>query len=159
LGKRAAIDHMIWSIALPGCGQLLNGKIVKGLALLILEFLINHQSSLNKVIIASFQGNLEQAIQLTNYQWLMYYPCFYMFSIYDAYRDAANPSQPYSALPFAFAAFLATVGVIFSDKLKVYGVWIGPVWLPMFFCFVGIGIGVLIRTVLLKNMRSSVSIR
>jgi hypothetical protein len=153
LGKRAAIDHMIWSIALPGCGQLLNGKIVKGLVLLILEFLINQQSSLNGVIIASFQGNIEQAIQLTNYQWLMYYPCFYMFSIFDAYRDAANSSRPYSALPFASAAFLATVGVVFSDKVKVCGVWIGPVWLPMFFCFVGIGIGMLIRTVLLNQCR------
>jgi TM2 domain-containing membrane protein YozV len=34
-------ETLLWSIALPGFGQFLNGKYVKGLTLLFLEFLVN----------------------------------------------------------------------------------------------------------------------
>ncbi|MFP3415777.1 hypothetical protein SB773_30515, partial [Bacillus sp. SIMBA_074] len=77
--KSAAIEKMLWSIALPGFGQLLNGKFVKGLILLTLEFIINLKSHLNQIIIASFQGDIPIAIRLTDFQWLMFYPCVYMF--------------------------------------------------------------------------------
>ena len=40
-------------------------------------------------ILYSFQGNIiREAIEATNYQWLMSYPCLYMFSMWDAYKDA-----------------------------------------------------------------------
>ncbi|CDG35354.1 hypothetical protein CTHBC1_0691 [Acetivibrio thermocellus BC1] len=38
------IEKMMWSIAFPGLGQLLNGQIVKGIFFMILELLINHYS-------------------------------------------------------------------------------------------------------------------
>ena len=61
------IEKLLWSIALPGFGQLLNGKYVKGIAFLILEFLINFKANLNTVIILSFQGEIKNAIEETNY--------------------------------------------------------------------------------------------
>jgi hypothetical protein len=133
---------MLWSIALPGFGQLLNGKYVKGLILLALEFIINLKSHLNQIIIASFQGDIPIAIRLTDFQWLMFYPCVYMFAIYDAYRDTfSDDIPPYSVFPFAFAAFFATIGVIYSPIFRIFGVLLGPVWLPMLCCFIGIFIG------------------
>lgn len=50
------IEKLLWSMALPGFGQFLNGKVVKGIVLLILEFLVNVQANFNVVIILSFQG-------------------------------------------------------------------------------------------------------
>lgn len=141
--KHSRLDKILWSIAFPGFGQLLNRKIIKGLSFIVLEITINVKAKLNEIIIASFQGNIEQAIRLTNYQWLMFYPCIYMFAIYDAYCDSMslNKLSSINALPCALAAYFATVGVIYSSSFKFLGVLLGPVWLPMIGCFFGLGSG------------------
>jgi hypothetical protein len=154
MGKGISLEKVLWCIALPGFGQLLNGKYVKGLLFIGLEFLINMQSNLNEVIILSFQGDIQGAISQTNYQWLMFYPCLYMFAIWDAYRDSGIHKAPYAYLGFVSAAYMSTVGLIYSSKLKIFGVLWGPVWLTMLFCFVGLGIGYLIRAILLRGSNS-----
>jgi hypothetical protein len=78
------IEKLLWSIALPGFGQLLNHKYIKGILLITLEFLVNVLSNFNKAIILSFQGDILSAIKITNYQWLMFYPCLYFFAMWDA---------------------------------------------------------------------------
>lgn len=88
--KGSHIEKILWDIALPGFGQLLNGSYFKGLVLIVLEFIINDMSNLNMAIIESFYGNINKAIQLTNYQWLMFYPCIYLYAIWDACKDAGG---------------------------------------------------------------------
>ncbi|WP_100407487.1 hypothetical protein [Bacillus solitudinis] len=138
-------EKLLWSIALPGFAQLLNGKLVKGIVFIFLEFLINVQANLNLNIVHSFQGNMQSAIDLTNYQWLMFYPCLYLFAIWDAYRDEGGGSEPYSFLPFVFAAFLSTIGVIYSSTLRIFGVLWGPTFLPILFLLIGLVIGWIIK--------------
>lgn len=146
MGKSDRIEVLLWSVALPGFGQLLNGKFLKGLLLISLEFLINVQSNLNEVIILSFHGNIEQAINQADYQWLMFYPCIYMFGIWDAYRDAGGGNSPYAAIPFVFGAYMGTIGVIYSKDL------LGGVWFGIIGILIGVGIGLLIRNCLLKRI-------
>ena len=148
--KEEPIEKVLWSIALPGFGQLLNGNFFKGVLLIGLEFLINVQSNFNKVIIYSFQGDIQAAIDHVSYDWLMFYPCLYMFSIWDAYRDAGGGKLPYSFLPYAFSAYFVTVGLIYSSSLEIFGVLLGPVFLPMLFLIPGISIGLLIQFALRK---------
>jgi TM2 domain-containing membrane protein YozV len=69
------IEKLLWSIALPGFGQFLNGKLIKGIIIVFLEFLINVQANFKEVIISSFHGEIEKAIGQADYQWLMFYPC------------------------------------------------------------------------------------
>jgi hypothetical protein len=138
----------MWSIALPGFGQYLNGKYFKGTILLILEFLINVQAHFNQIILLSFHGEISDAIKHADYQWLMFYPCLYFFSMWDAVNDAGGWKDPYSFLPYVFATFFVTVGLIFSSNLTIFGVLLGPVWLPMLFVFPGVIIGVSIRKVI-----------
>nr|WP_239587595.1 hypothetical protein [Bacillus pakistanensis] len=138
----------MWSIALPGFGQYLNGKYFKGTVLLMLEILINVQSNFNQVILLSFHGEISDAIKHADYQWLMFYPCLYFFSMWDAVKDADGEKDPYSFLPYVFAAFFVTMGLIFSSNLTVFGVLLGPVWLPVLFVFPGIIIGLIIRKIL-----------
>ncbi|CAN7516764.1 hypothetical protein LJR153_003666 [Paenibacillus sp. LjRoot153] len=140
------LEKVLWSIALPGFGQLLNGKFLKGLLFIGLEFLINVQSHLNEVIIASFKGNIQEAIAHTNYQWLMFYPCVYMFAMWDAYRDAGGGTLPYAFFPVTFGAYIGTVGVIFSNDL------LGAVWLGLVGMFVGIGVGMYFKAYLRKKI-------
>lgn len=147
------IEVILWSVALPGFGQFLNGKHFKGALLLFLEFVINVRAHLNLVIVSSFKGDVNTAIEQTDYQWLMFYPCVYMFSIYDAYRDAGGKNVPFSFLPFVSAAFLGTVGIIYSSSFKFMGIPTGPLWLPMFCMLAGAGLGLLLRVLLTGKKR------
>jgi hypothetical protein len=149
--NRSPFEKLMWSIALPGFGQYLNGKYFKGTVLLILEFLINVQANFNQVIILSFHGEIGDAIKHAEYQWLMFYPCLYFFSMWDALKDAGGGKDPYSFLPYVFAAFFVTVGLIFSSNLMIFGVLLGPVWLPILFVFPGIIIGFITREII-KNI-------
>jgi hypothetical protein len=146
--NKSAFEKLMWSIALPGFGQYLNGKYFKGSVLLILEFLINIQANFNQVILLSFHGEIGDAIKHTDYQWLMFYPCLYFFSMWDAMKDAGGGKSPFSFLPYVFAAFFVTTGLIFSPNLTIFGVLFGPVWLPMLFILPGVIIGVIIGKVI-----------
>jgi hypothetical protein len=139
------IEMLLWGIALPGFGQLLNGKYLKGIVLIALELLINAGARLNLIIISSFQGQIETAIRQVDYQWLMFYPCVYMFSIWDAFKDAGGGQSRYASLPFVFSALIGAVGIIYSSTLRLFGVLFGPVWLPMLFAFLGLGAGFMLK--------------
>lgn len=146
--KRAPVEILLWSVALPGFGQLLNQKYIKGVILIVLEFIINNRANLNQIIIHSFQGDIEAAVIQTDYQWLMFYPCVYMFGIWDGFRDAGGETRKFAYLPFVLGAFFGTVGIIYSNRLKIGTILLGPVWLPMLFAFIGIGIGLGLKRML-----------
>jgi hypothetical protein len=141
-------EKLLWSVALPGFGQLLNKNYVKGILLIFLEFLINIHSNFNQIIMLSFHGKIQESIRITDYAWLMFYPCVYMFAIWDAVRGARGELSSLAYLPCVCSAYSITIGVIFSDTFKIFGVLWGPVWLPILFCFLGIGLGLLLKYIL-----------
>ncbi len=149
--KSNSIEKALWSIAIPGFGQLLNKKYTKGLVLIFLEIYINLMAKLNTAIIFSFHGETERANSAVNYYWLMYYPCIYFFSIWDAYKDAAQSSKPFLFLPFLFAAYFSTVGVIYSDCFRLFNFLLGPVWLPLLSGVLGFLVGFGIRNIILSK--------
>lgn len=144
------LEKLLWSIALPGFGQLLNKQYVKGILLIVLEFVVNVMANLNQIIILSFYGKIQEAIDQTNYLWLMFYPCLYFFAMWDAYRDADGENKPFSFLPFVFSAYVVTVGAILSPTLRIFGVLIGPIWLPIISVPFGVAVGLIIKLILLK---------
>jgi hypothetical protein len=148
--KSRKLEAILWSIALPGFGQLLNRKYIKGLFLVVLEIIINVMGNFNRIIVLSFNMEIERAIAETNYLWLMFYPCLYFFSIWDAYKDAGGGQKAFAYLPLVFSAYFVTVGLIFSARLTLFGYLIGPMWLPMMFLPIGLAVGGFIRWILLK---------
>ncbi|MFP3126002.1 hypothetical protein OH784_25480 [Ectobacillus funiculus] len=144
-------EKLLWSIALPGFGQLLNRKYLKGILFIILEFTINVQSHFNELILFSFNGDIEKAIEHTEYQWLMFYPCVYFFAMWDAFKDAGGGKEPYSFLPFVFSAYSVTAGLMFSAKVKIFGILLGTVWFPMLCVIPGVILGLLLKKFLGKG--------
>lgn len=142
-----SIEKLLWSIALPGFGQLLNKKYIKGILLIALEILINVQSNFNVAIASSFHGNTSLSLDQINLNWLMFYPCLYFFSMWDAVKDAdaKGVNTPLLFLPFVFAAYFVTVGLIYSPEVKILGYLIGPIFLPILFVIPGVTIGLVIR--------------
>lgn len=145
-----AMEKLLWSVAIPGFGQLLNGKYFKGIMLILLEFIINSKGNINTIIVSSFYGQTELAVQQANYQWLMFYPCVYLYSLWDAFRDGQEKETPLLFLPFVLAAYIETISVIYSKTFRINGILLGPIFLPMISIFIGLGIGFIIRSILLK---------
>ncbi|MCM3544503.1 hypothetical protein [Priestia megaterium] len=143
------LESIFLSIGLPGLPQVLNGRLTKGILFIGLDIVINILSNFNGVILLSFQGETEKAIEQTNYQWLMFYPCLYFFSMWDAYKDANEQKTPLNFLPFVFSAYLVTVGVMYSSTFTIKGVLLGPVFLPLLCVPIGLLIGLSLRKVLI----------
>lgn len=148
--KLTKLEAVMWSIALPGFAQLLTGNLVKGILFVLLEFLVNVQSNFNKGIMYSFLGETGMAMQVMDYQWLMFYPCLYMFAMWDAYRSVMPEDEKITFLPFVFSAYFVTVGLMISPKIKIFGIFPGPVFLPMIFVVPGVLIGLLVRKLILR---------
>jgi hypothetical protein len=149
-----AIEQLLWSIALPGFGQFLNRKYFKGTVLIFLEFLINVQSGFNEAIRLSFLGENAEAVKVIDFQWLMFYPCLYFFAMWDAYKDAGGGQSPYSFLPFVFSAYFVTVGLMYSAHVTIFGIFFGPIWLPILSVIPGVFTGLLIKSLLTKFHQS-----
>ncbi|RBP07068.1 hypothetical protein [Rossellomorea aquimaris] len=144
------LEGILWSIALPGFPQLLVGLWFKGTLFVLLEIIINVQSNFNQGIMYSFLGETHKAASVIDYQWLMFYPCLYMFAMWDAYKLAQTKEEPYIFLPFVLSAYMVTVGLMYSPKVYLFGEFIGPVFLPMLFVIPGVVLGLIIRSILLR---------
>lgn len=145
-----AIESLVWSIAFPGFGQILNGRYIKGILFLFLEVLVNIYSHFNQVIYLSFNGEFTQAELIADKQWLLFYPCIYFFAMWDAFKDAGGGKKPFSYLPFVFSAYFVTVGVMFSGKMNIFGIG-GILWLPMLCIIPGILVGWVLKFLLTKK--------
>ncbi|SFE24940.1 hypothetical protein SAMN05216238_11144 [Lentibacillus persicus] len=153
---RGKLELLLWSIALPGFGQLLNERYIKGILFITLEFIVNVMGNFNTIILLSFNGQIQEAVNQTNYGWLMFYPCLYFFAMWDAYKDGRGESKPYAYVPFVFSAYFVTVGLIFSPTFTLFGQLIGPMWLPMAGGLpAGLIIGNIIRLLLLKKFNNN----
>lgn len=149
--KDKIIESILWSIALPGFSQVLNGRLLKGFLFIGLEIVINVMANFNEIIRLSFIGNIESAISQANYQWLMFYPCLYFFAMWDAFKEAGGGKKPYSYLPFISSALLVTVGIMYSTHAKVFGILLGAVWFPMLCVIPGLIIGLSLKIILNKK--------
>jgi hypothetical protein len=148
--RLSKLEAILWSVALPGFPQLLSGQFLKGTLLVILEFVINVNGHFNAAIMYSFLWEIDKAFSVINYQWVMFYPCLYMFGMWDAFRNTLDGDIKGSYLPFAFSAYFITVGLMLSPKITLFGVSLGPVFLPMLFLIPGLAIGFIVRAILLS---------
>ncbi|KOP82483.1 hypothetical protein ACFFHH_22860 [Cytobacillus solani] len=147
--KVQKLEAILWSIAFPGFGQLLNRHLLKGFVFIFLEFITNVNSFFNQAIMYSFLGKITEAEFVVNHQWLMFYPCLYMYAMYDAYKFADGENPQYSYVPFAFGAYFVTVGLMYSQN-KYFGIYFGPIWLPMLSLIPGLAVGFIIRYFIIK---------
>lgn len=147
IGKLQAI---MWTWALPGFSQLLTGQYYKATLFIIGEIIINFYSNFNDAIRYSYLGEFSTAEKVINHQWLIYYAFLFFAAMWDAYKHEMPTDEKLSFLPFVFAAFFVTLGLIYSTKVQFFGLSIGPVFLPMSFVIPGVLIGLVIRYLLLK---------
>jgi len=144
------IERLLWSIAFPGFGQLLNKQFLKGLLFISLELIVNYKANFNQIIAYSFQGYYERAIAEAHINWLLFYPCLYFYSMWDAYKNAGEPVSTLTFLPFVFSAYFVTVGLMYSSEPHGLGSSIGPVFFPMLCVIPGVTVGLILKWILQK---------
>lgn len=153
--KVSRIEAILWSIALPGFGQLLNGRVVKGLVFILIEFVVNLNSNLNLSLMYSFQWDFLKANNSLNFEWVLFYPCFYMFAMWDAFKEADGPTlKRFTYMPFVCGAIIVTVAIFYSTDRFYFGRHLGPVFFPILSLVPGLMIGFLIKWVLEKTDRT-----
>lgn len=150
MAERDVVEKLLWSIALPGFGQLLNRKYFKGIIVIFLEILVIIEGNLYKVVVLSYHGEIDKAIQQADYQWLLFYPCLYFFAMWDAFQDAGGGKRAFSFLPFVFSAYFVTLGCMFSSELTLFGALLGPIWLSALFIIPGMVVGFILQRIMLK---------
>jgi hypothetical protein len=85
---KSPLAAMVWSVLLPGFGQLYNKQYFIGVVLIGCEFVVNLNSNLNLALVHSFNGDFSAAHAVIDYRWGMFYPSLYGFAIWQAFNTA-----------------------------------------------------------------------
>ncbi|MCQ6279145.1 hypothetical protein [Bacillus sp. EB600] len=85
---KCPLAALLWSFTLPGFGQIYNDQFFLGIIFMFCELGVNNFSHLNLSIMESFHGDFKKAHDLINYQWGIYYPSIWCFSMWQAYNRA-----------------------------------------------------------------------
>lgn len=71
----------LWSLTLPGFGQIYNGQYILGFIFILAEIAVNSLASLNLSLIHIFHWDLELSHEVVDYQWGLFYPSVWGFSM------------------------------------------------------------------------------
>jgi hypothetical protein len=90
--KRTPWLALFWSMIFPGLGHLYCHRLVSGFTFIITTMIIAVKTRLADLIILTFTAQFER-ITNVDYQWLLFLPSVYLFSIYDSYSNTVNYNQ------------------------------------------------------------------
>ncbi|GAA4707531.1 hypothetical protein [Brevibacillus fulvus] len=116
----------LFSIVMPGFGQIYNGQFIKGLVFVIFEHFDNSAALINQAIHLDFNGQHADAIRTVNFQYLLFYSPFYAYNVWDA-MFFARPGldKARSAIPFVCAAIVGEIGSIYATLIPFPSFTIG----------------------------------
>ncbi|TFJ92420.1 hypothetical protein [Lentibacillus salicampi] len=154
---KSPMAALLWSFALPGFGQFYNRDYFLGLVLVSWEILINLYSNLNIALMHTFHGDFQTAHDIINYEWGLFYPSVFAFSLWQAYNKARAITYRYehqeelrkvyhTGLFFGLTAGM-TIGLTTHHLYQVKGLQFlaVPVYSGLFFGIVGGVLGHLIE--------------
>ncbi|WP_428908299.1 hypothetical protein [Niallia sp. Krafla_26] len=116
----------LFSILMPGCGQMFNKQYIKGVVFLIIEHFDNIQARINQAIFLDFNGYHQQAVEITNFQYLLFYPGFYVYTVWDAwFTSKPGADRTKTAIPFIIAGFIGEFGTFYAPKIPLPTLTVG----------------------------------
>lgn len=116
----------LFTMLMPGFGQIYNRQFIKGVIFVVFEHYDNMVGKINSAIQLDFNGFHQKALDIVIYDGLLFYPGFYAYAIWDAWyyaKEGANKTT--TAVPFIFAGFLGEFGAIFATKLPFPSLTVG----------------------------------
>ncbi|MBT2734779.1 hypothetical protein [Bacillus sp. ISL-7] len=90
LDKRNPLMATFWSLTVPSVGQIYQHRILQGFFTLLWAILIIYYSHFVEAMHYLYLGDIKKSTSVLNIQWLMFFPSFYFFTIYDAYMNTVE---------------------------------------------------------------------
>ncbi len=85
LDKKNPLVGMAWSILSPGLGQLYAGATVVGTVILAWWIFVCYKANAVRVFLYSFLGDFSRIKAIVDWQWFLFLPSMFAFSLYEAY--------------------------------------------------------------------------
>jgi hypothetical protein len=128
----------LFSILMPGFGQVYNRQFVKGIIFLIIEHYDNTLGHINEAIHLDFNGFHQEAINVIKFEYMLFYPGFYVYCVWDAWFFAKlGADKIKTAIPFLLGGFLGCIASIYSSHIPIPALTIGLVMIiPMIFSMI-----------------------
>ena len=93
IDKRKPWVSAIWSLVVPGSGQLYIHRLITALFLIVWWTVICYFSKLLPSLHYTILGDFDQAKAVLNMQWLLNIPSILLFSMYDAYTNTVENNK------------------------------------------------------------------
>ncbi|MFS0658236.1 hypothetical protein AB1L07_05280 [Niallia alba] len=95
LDKRSPLMAIIWSLFVPGLGQLYIHRITTAFFVIIWTVVFFYLSHGLEAISLLFLGEIKQATEVINAEWLLFFPSIYGFAIFDSYINTVENNKLY----------------------------------------------------------------
>jgi TM2 domain-containing membrane protein YozV len=95
LDKRNPVMAIIWSLFIPGLGQLYIHRIVTAFFVIIWCVVFFYYSHALEAISLLFLGEIDKATSVLHPEWLLFFPSLYGFSVYDSYMNTVENNKLY----------------------------------------------------------------
>jgi hypothetical protein len=95
LDKRNPVMAVVWSLFVPGLGQLYIHRIVSafiGIVWTVVFFYFSHGL---EALTYLFMGDIKKSTSAINPEWLLFLPSLYGFSLYDSYINTVENNKLY----------------------------------------------------------------
>ncbi|NMD71709.1 hypothetical protein HHO41_15520 [Bacillus sp. DNRA2] len=93
LDKRKPALSVMWSIFIPGLGQLYIHRILTALFIIVGLVVFYYYSHVQEAVLLIFQGNIKDATTVLKSEWLLFLPSHYGFAIYDSYINTVENNK------------------------------------------------------------------
>ncbi|MYL33846.1 hypothetical protein GLW05_09570 [Pontibacillus yanchengensis] len=93
LDKRSPFFAALWSLFMPGLGQLYIHRIITAFVVIIWSVTFFYYSHLLEAISMLFLGDIAEATKVLEPEWLLMFPSVYGFAIYDAYINTVENNK------------------------------------------------------------------
>ncbi|WP_071394260.1 hypothetical protein [Bacillus tuaregi] len=93
LDKRNPIISLMWSLFIPGLGQLYIHRILTAFFVIIWLVIFYYYSHVQEAVVLLFLGKVEEATTVINPEWLLFIPSHYGFAVYDSYINTVENNK------------------------------------------------------------------
>ncbi|MGM0845721.1 MAG: hypothetical protein ACQEUT_12145 [Bacillota bacterium] len=95
LDKRNPVMAVIWSLFVPGLGQLYIHRIITASFVVVWVIVFSYYSHALEAISLLFLGEVQKATLVLDAEWLLFFPSLYGFSVYDSYINTVENNKLY----------------------------------------------------------------
>ncbi|MCD8509310.1 MAG: hypothetical protein LRY73_05130 [Bacillus sp. (in: Bacteria)] len=95
LDKRNPVMAVIWSLFIPGLGQLYIHRIITAFFVIIWAVVFFYYSHALEAISLLFLGEIERSTAVIKPEWLLFFPSLYGFSVFDSYINTVENNKLY----------------------------------------------------------------